>query len=156
MTTFLSSLEQYYHRQVERHRNRPFLDAAMAACALVAAVGGKVSFRQRTRLDQVLETLEALEVFDPHEGVESFNRFVETLAADPSLGRAQVLEAITGEVSEHPEKADLLIRICLAVSEVDGAVPPRAREEILSLCDILGVDAGSFVVFNGDEIFPAR
>ena len=120
----------------------------MAACALVAVAGGKVSFRQRVRLDQVLETLKALKVLDPHEGVESFNRFVEEIDTDPEFGRSEALEAVTAETSEHPEKADLLIRICLAVSEVDGSVPPPAQAEIRTLCKLVGVSTTEFGLSN--------
>ena len=55
-----------------RHHNLPFLKATMAACALVATANGEVSFSERVRVDQIIETLEALQVYGPHEAVNIF------------------------------------------------------------------------------------
>ena len=139
MSGFLVTLSKLYREQLERHRNRPFLRAAMAGCALISMASGAVTLRERVRVDQVLETLDALQVYDPHEGVELFNEFVEALEASEEQGRSMVLEAIDAEVAQEPEKAGLLIRICLAVSEVEEGIPVREQEQIAALCDHLGV-----------------
>ena len=134
MSGFLTNLRILYQAQVRRHRKRPFLRAAMAACALVAVASGGVSLRKRVRLDQILETLDVLQAFDPHEGVDLFNEWVETLRGDPEEGRRLVLEAIDEEVVREPEQAELLIRLCLAVSGHTGAVSSAEGHEILALC----------------------
>jgi tellurite resistance protein TerB len=139
MGGFLASLRDLYREQMERYRNRPFLRAAMAACALVSTARGCVSLRDRVRLDQILETLDALQVFDPHEGVELFNELVEHLRRAPAEGHRLALEAIDEEVAREPEKAELLIRLCLAVSERDGRVLPAEAREIRGLCRRLHV-----------------
>jgi len=134
MSGFLTNLMILYQAQVRRHRNRPFLRAAMAACALVSVASGAVSLRKRVRLDQLLETLDVLQVFDPHEGVDLFNEWVETLRSAPEEGRRLALEAIDEELVREPEQAELLIRLCLAVSGRAGAVSPAEGREILALC----------------------
>ena len=140
MSGFLVNLSKLYQEQMERHRNRPFLRATMAGCALVSMANGAVTLRDRVRVDQVLETLDALQVYDPHEGVALFNEFVEALEQSAEEGRRRALEAIDAEVAQEPEKAGLLIRICLAVSEVENRVPAQEREQIAELCDHLGVE----------------
>ncbi len=142
MSGFLVNLTNLYREQMERHRNRPFLRAAMAGCALVSMASGVVTLRERVRVDQVLETLDTLQVYDPHEGVALFNEFVDALDQSAGEGRRRALEAIDAEVAQEPEKAGLLIRICLAVSEVEDGVPIRERERIAALCDHLGVKQG--------------
>ena len=72
MSGFLSVLKDQYHTYMERHHNLPFLKATMAACALVATANGEVSFSERVRVDQIIETLEALQVYGPHEAVNIF------------------------------------------------------------------------------------
>ena len=139
MTGFLSNLLSLYRQEMERHRNRPFLRAVMGACATVAMADGSVDFRERMRLDQVIVTLEALKIYDPHEGVNLFNDFVEAIKANPKEGREQALEAMRAEAGEASEKATLLIRICLAVSEVEGKIPLTEQIEIVGLCSQLGV-----------------
>lgn len=56
--SFLSGLLTHFKGELERNRTRPFLCAAMAGAALVATADGDVSFGERIRLDQILETLE--------------------------------------------------------------------------------------------------
>lgn len=143
MAEILSSLGQLYRSQLERLRNRPFLRAAMGACALVSTADGRVTLYQRTRVDRLLETLDALKVFDPHEGVELFNELVQALEADSDAGHRQVLDIVSREVADDPEKARLLVRICLAVSERDGAVPAAERREIAALCRSIGLQPAS-------------
>jgi tellurite resistance protein len=142
MSGFLTNLMILYQARIRRHRNRPFLRAAMAACALVSVASGVVSLCKRVRLDQILETLDVLQVFDPHEGVDLFNQWIEILREAPEEGRRLVLEAIDKEVVREPEQAELLIRLCLAVSGRTGAVSSAEGREILALCRHLhaGVD----------------
>lgn len=150
MSGFLRSLSQLYRSQLERHRNRSFLRAAMAACALVSMANGVVSFRQRIRIDRLLETLETLRVFDPHEGVELFNELVASMNESPRLGHENALESIKKEVAGAPDKAQLLVRICLAVSEHDGEIPLAEQVEIVGLCTSLGVDPGACGLYTDD------
>jgi tellurite resistance protein len=140
MSEFVHTLSHLYRTQLERYRNRGFLRAAMAACALVSMASGSVSFRKRVRVDSLLETLDALRVFDPHEGVEMFDEFAYAIKADPEAGRRQALDVIWKEVADDPEKARLLGRICLAVSERDGGMSEAEVREVASLCQALGLD----------------
>ena len=60
MAGFLRSLLDDYQAQMERHRNRPFLEAAMAACALSACAGGEITFSQRIRVEELTGLLDAM------------------------------------------------------------------------------------------------
>ena len=139
MAGLLRTLLTDYQKELERHRNRPFLRATMAACALVATADGEVTFGERIRVDQILETLEALKVFDPHEGVNLFNEFTENTLADPKQGRDDAIRAVQA-VAGKPDTADLLIRICLAISAAEGERSLVTQIEIVMLCDLLEVD----------------
>ena len=128
----------------------------MAACALVAMADGAVSLRDRVRVDEVLETLEALKVFDPHEGVEAFNHFVQDIESSPREGRDAALQAMLAETHEHRESASLLIRVAVAVSRVQGRIPTTEQIEIVRLCGELGVepaDAGLYASPGGTDLF---
>lgn len=139
MPQLIRTVARLYAVELARYRNRPFLRAVMAGCALVSSADGGVSLRERMCLDRILETLDALKVFDPHEGVELFNAFCEALRSNPAEGRRRALRVITREVAGEPGKALLLTRICLAVGERDGAVPPERECEVSELCRLLGV-----------------
>ncbi|MBL6934265.1 MAG: tellurite resistance TerB family protein [Alphaproteobacteria bacterium] len=153
MPDFLKNLTHHYREQVARHKNLPFLKATMAASAVVSMSDGEITFDERMRVDQVLETLEALKVFDPHEGVNLFNGFVEALKESPEAGHAEAVAAIMAGAND-PEKAELMIRICLALSESDGEVSLVEQIEIVTLCSLLGLDARAFGLYR-DEIRKA-
>ncbi|HIJ44113.1 MAG: TerB family tellurite resistance protein [Rhodospirillales bacterium] len=139
MTSFLHNLTHRYQEQMERHKNRPFLKGSMAACALVATADGNITFSQRVRVDQLLQTLEALKFFDPHEGIDLFNEFTDTILSAPEAGHGKALQAVFETVKDKQATAELLIRLCLAVSEANGEISLNDQIEIVSLCSLLGV-----------------
>lgn len=141
MAGFLRGLLDHYQEEMERQKNRPFLRATMAACALVATADGHVTFSERVRIDQILETLDKLKVFDPHEGVEIFNDFMDEIIQNPKVGHEKAYKAVE-EVATDQDTSALLLRICLAVSEADGEMSMTDQIEIVSLCSRLGIDPG--------------
>ncbi len=147
---FIGTLTEHYREQMERNRNRPFLRATMAACALVAIADGVVSLGERVRVDQILETLDKLKVFDPHEGVDLFNEFTDGILESPARGRAVALKALE-PVAGDPETAALMIRICLAVSEANGEKSLVDQIEIVTLCSLLGVEPKDCGLYTDGE-----
>ncbi len=135
---YLQQLAGYYRTQLERHRQQSMLRGAMAACALVSTVGGEVSFTHRMRVDQIFEALESLSVFDPHEGVALFDEFSRAILDQPRDGAYAAIEALRAAATD-PDKAALLIRICLALSERNGEISLVEQIEIVTLCSVLGV-----------------
>jgi tellurite resistance protein len=139
MTGILDDLKHFFQGRSEKEHNRPFLEAAMAACAMVSISEGQVSFADRIRVDQIMETLTQLKVFDPHEGVDLFNHYAAAIKASPQEGREAALEKIKS-VTSDPEIAEVLIDLCLAVSLSDGVTSLIEHIEIVSLCGLIGVD----------------
>ena len=142
MTDLFPHLRQLLHEQIERHRHRGFLEAAMAACALVAAADGHASFRERSRIDGILESLEGLRVFDPHEGVDAFDRYLERLEIQPEAGRREAVEAVRRQIDEDPAQGPLLLRLCRVISEANGEPSSEKRRAIADLCAELGLEPG--------------
>ena len=142
MSGIIDNLISMLHLQSEKQQNRPFLEAAMAACAMVSASEGEVTFGDRIRVDQIMETLNKLKVFDPHEGVKLFNQYTDGILAAPEKGRGDALKAIKAVTSDR-DTAELLIDLCLAVSLSDGKTSLVEHIEIVSLCGLIGVDPDS-------------
>ena len=150
MPTFIKRLGERYREALDRHRNLPFLKAVMSAAALVAMANGHVSFAQRVRTDQVLETLDELKVFDPHEGVELFNEVIEEIRKSPKGGHALAIANIEAAATDEETKR-LIIRVCVAISEVDGKIPLVEQIEIVSLCSQVGLEPKSCGLY-ADEL----
>lgn len=141
MTSFLTSLLDDYELRIERYRRRPFLRASMAACALAASADGAPTLSERIRVDQILETLESLKIFDPHEGVDLFNEYSDAILESPRAGHDKALDAVRA-VTDDPDAAALLVRMCLAVAQAKGETSPLDKVEIAAVCEALGLDAG--------------
>lgn len=157
MGGFLSSLLEGWQRHLEQQRNQPFLEGCMAGCAMVASADGQVRFAERVRIDQVLETLDRLKVFDPHVGVDLFNDYCEAILNDPETGHTKALNDMRA-AADTPEAAELLVRVCCAVSEAgageDGVMPLVDQIEIVTLCTYLGLEPGRFGLYR-DGTLPA-
>jgi tellurite resistance protein TerB len=142
MSGIIDNLISMFHLHSEKQQNRPFLEAAMAACAMVSASEGEVTFGDRIRVDKIMETLNRLKIFDPHEGIKLFNHYTDGILAAPKKGREDALTAIK-TVTEDRDTAELLIDLCLAVSLSDGKTSLVEHIEIVSLCGLIGVDPDS-------------
>ena len=140
MSGLLKNFTHLFNESQEKRQNRPFLKAAMAACAMVSMSKGQVNFCDRIRLDQILSTLDRLKIFDPHEGVGIFNDFITKIRTSPKDGHKEALAAVK-EVATDKATAELIVRLCLAISLSDGKTSMVEQIEIVSFCSLLGVDA---------------
>ena len=138
MSGVIRSLVKDLRLTIRRHENKPFLRAAMAACALVAIADKNVSFSERYCLDDIMETLEKLKVFDPHEGVDLFYGFVEAIRADPAVGRKQAFDAIRSGARDR-KTAALLMRLAIAIAAADDRVPSEEQKAIDDVAYSLGI-----------------
>ena len=123
---------------IRRHESKPFLRAAMAASALVAVADKDVSLSERYCLDNFMETLEELKVFDPHEGVDLFYDFVDAIRTDPAAGRKQAFEAIRSG-ARNRETAALLMRLAIAIAAADDRVPPEEQKAVDDVASSMGI-----------------
>ena len=123
--------------EIAKHRNRPFLEAAMAASASIAIADGVVSYSERSRVDAILGKLDELRIFDPHTAIDLFNDYLEVLASDGDAGWVQVRGIVTRFSGK--QEAELLIRIALAMSFADAEFSPQERARVHDLCDALSL-----------------
>ena len=122
-----------------RHQRRAFWEATIAVCALIAAPEGKVSFATRVRIDNILDNLPDLRIFDTNEFVELFDRFVDEFRVSPRKARTRALDVARKGASDADE-AELLARIAIAVADTGVDGDHAGQESIQTLCKELGVD----------------
>ncbi len=119
-----------------RFRNRPFLDAVMAAAALVATADGKVTFSELSKLDDVLENVQDLQIYDPHMAVDIYRDFADAIMENRDTGRRSAFEAVS-KISGNDEEAALLVRVAVAISRADGEFPSTEQQTVSELCGVL-------------------
>lgn len=138
MSGFFKEAADAIALEIERFRNRQFLEATMAASALVATADGAVRFAELHVLDEVLETVRALKIYDPHHAVDIYRGYVTELHDTPLLGRDHALKAVA-RIADEPEAARILIKVCLAIGTSDDAFSEPERSAIGAICDALGL-----------------
>lgn len=121
-----------------RFRNRQFLDAAMAAAALVATADGEVTFSEMSALDELLETVRDLQIYDPHVAVDIYRDYADEIRTSPEEGRSNALDSVR-RIAGDGDASELLIRVAVAISKADGALSSPEMHTIGALCTALGL-----------------
>ena len=109
----------------------------MAASALVAIADGKVSFSERHRIDQILQNLEELKIFDVHEAIDILNTHLDRLSTNPGTGKSHAMAAIR-RIKDDPVAGRLLIKICVSISNADGEFAASEQSQVDEICEQLG------------------
>lgn len=139
MTGFLKEAAEAIQLEFERFRNRQFLEAVMAASALVATADGEVRFAELHMIDEVLETVQALRIYDPHQAVDIYRDHVTALHDQPALGYERAIRAIR-RIADEPDAARILVKVSLAIGKSNDEFKDAERAVIGIICDTLGVD----------------
>ena len=131
-------LRKEIHDAMERYRRRDMLDAIAAACAFGAAADEEFALSDSHRMDELIDGLVSLKVFDPRVVKGRFNEFVDLLLHDHDAGRNAVLKELK-ELSGDKVAADIVVKTCVALSWADGSIDPRAGRAINQIAAALGV-----------------
>jgi tellurite resistance protein len=136
---FIRNAKQTLARERERLQNRPFLDATMAAAALVAMADGEVKFSELSALDDLLESVRALQIYDPHVAVDICRNYVDVISADAESGKAKALAAV-GKIAGDDEAARLVVQMGLVIGHSDGDFSESEIDAVRDLCAALWLD----------------
>ena len=129
-----ATIRERWSEKVQRLRNRKFLDAAMAAAALVSAADEDVRLSEQLAIDDLLERLERLRVFDPHAGVDIHRGYADQILADRDDGRKQALASVTSFRGDE-ERGLLILYVGAMVARADGDL---STPEMAALAEISG------------------
>ncbi len=128
---------------ITRFKNKDFMEAVVAGCALVAAADGDISAEEKQKMAGFISRNDALKVFDMSQVIERFNAQVESFAFDHSIGKAQALRVI-GRLKNNPEAGRLLVRVCCAIGLADGDFDADEQAVVRDICAELGLPAEDF------------
>ena len=142
MSGLLGRFSDHTRKVFARHRSKSFLEGAMAAAALVALADGDASLEEGAEVGRLMRVLSMLKDHDPHQGVESYLRYVDVLRKHPNAN-GTVRKVVVDAAGRDPEAASLLIFLCHAISKADGIVRESEVAEISALANMVGVDPRS-------------
>ena len=125
------------NKHVARHKNRDFLDAALAVSVLATQADGTISLSERYRIDGILERVERLRIYDSHQVAQILDRFLADLRENPEAAREGLLHKLE-RVAEDRKMAELIVRIALSVSHSGGGYDAAKRARVAEICAALG------------------
>ncbi len=128
---------------VQRFKNKDFMDAVVAGCALVAAADGDISAEEKQKMAGFISRSEELKVFDMQLIIQRFNGFAQGFEFDATIGKAEALKAV-GRLKAHPEAGRLLVRVCCAIGMADGDFDADEQAVVRDICAELGLPAEEF------------
>ena len=129
--------------EVGKFKNKEFMEAIVAGCALVAAADDEISSAEKLKMSGFIKNSDELKVFDMDKVIEAFNRVCSKFEFDEQIGRAEAL-AIVGKIKDKPEQARLLIRVCMAIGASDGDFDDQEKAVCRLLCAELGLTPSDF------------
>ncbi len=128
---------------VTRFKNKDFMDAVVAGCALVAAADGGISTEEKQKMAGFIQRTDELKVFDMAEVIKQFNKFADNFAFDHLIGKGEALRTIS-KIKKNVEAARLLVRVCCAIGTADGDFDETEKTMVREICTELGLAAAEF------------
>ena len=149
MAGLLSGLTATFKEELEKFRQREFMEACMAASALVAMADREVRLSERVALDDILSNVEKLKVFDPVTAVNVHRTFVSDLSRDYAGTKQRLLELLTKQAT-NPHDAELMVKAGLAIAKADNDYSDEEAQVLEEICRCLNVPLS--VVEAGAEV----
>lgn len=129
--------------EASKFKNRSFMEAIVAACALVAAADGSISSEEKNKMVGFLRNSDELKHFDIKDVIAVFDKVTASLSFDIGIGKAEALKII-GKLRGHEDQAKLMIRVACAIGASDGSFDDKEKAVIREICLDLGLDPAAF------------
>lgn len=129
--------------EVTKYRNRDFMDAVVAGCAIVAAADGSVSSEEKQKMIGFMQTSDELKVFKTEDVIASFNDCMGKFDFDAAIGKGEALRRIA-KIKGKAGADRLLVRVCCAIGAADGDFDAEERAAVVSICKELGLEPAEF------------
>ncbi|HRH91754.1 MAG TPA: tellurite resistance TerB family protein [Agitococcus sp.] len=129
--------------EVTKFKNKDFLNAVIAGCALVAASDGNVSPEEKRKMLGFINNSDALKVFNSDEVIESFNKITSKFEFDYEIGKAEALK-IVAKLKSNVDAAKLMVRVCCVIGASDGNFDQHEKQTVRIICRELGLEPSEF------------
>jgi tellurite resistance protein TerB len=132
-----------FSAQVSRFRNREFMEAVAAGCAMVAAADGNISAAEKQKMMGFIRLSPDLKVFATEDVIATFTRITEQFDFDVDIGRMEALK-VTGKLASNPEAARVMVRVCCVVGASDGNFDGDEKKAVAAICQSVHLDPNAF------------
>ncbi len=138
-----SEVRSQLAQEVSKFRNREFMEACVAGCALVAAADGNIGAEEKQKMMKFIQQSEELKVFETQDVISVFNKITDNFAFDSEIGKAEAFKLI-GKLRSKTDAARLMVRVCSAIGSADGNFDDKEKQIIRDICSDLGLPSSDF------------
>ena len=143
ITSTLNTTKKGLTNSVKRFKNKDFLDAVVAGCALVAAADGNIDNSEKEKMIGFIQRSEELKVFETDQVIMRFNHFVDGFGFSHNVGAEEAYRAIA-KVKDK-EAARILIAVCCAIGTADGNFDDKEKTVVREICLRLDVNPSEYL-----------
>ncbi|MFC4599279.1 tellurite resistance TerB family protein [Cohnella hongkongensis] len=146
MSTFaqrLASMKQGLKDQVTKFKNKDFMDAVVAGCAIVAAADGSISSEEKQKMIGYIQHNEELKVFETAKVIERFNFYTGNFDFDAMIGKAEAMKPIV-KLKDKPEISRIVISVCCAIGAADGDFDEQEKSVVREICRAVNLNPSDF------------
>ncbi|MCP5158923.1 MAG: tellurite resistance TerB family protein [Gammaproteobacteria bacterium] len=129
--------------EVTKLRNKSFLEAVVAGCALVAHADGVVRAEEKQKMMGFLRNSEVLSAFSTEEVITIFDKYAKQFEFDYQIGQASALQAVA-KVKDKSDEARLMVRVCCAIASADGHFDDDEKAIVRKICAELNLNPKDF------------
>jgi tellurite resistance protein TerB len=139
----VSEVSTSLKNEVNKVRNKTFLEAVVAGCVLVAYADGVVKPEEKQKMMGFLRTSETLSVFNVDEVIATFEKYSQHFEFDPAIGEANALQTV-GKLKSKENEARLMVRVCCAIGAADGVFDESEKNAVRKICNEMGLNPKDF------------
>lgn len=129
--------------EVTKLRNKSFLEAVVAGCALVAHADGVVRAEEKQKMMGFLRNSEVLSAFSTEDVISIFDKYAKQFEFDYQIGQASALQAVA-KVKDKSDEARLMVRVCCAIGAADGNFDDNEKAIVRKICAELNLNPKDF------------
>jgi tellurite resistance protein TerB len=129
--------------EASKFKNKSFMEAVVAGCAIIAAADGTVSADEKQKMAGFIQRADELKHFEMSKVIEVFNKVSGDFEFDAAIGKASAMQTI-GKIKGNPEQAKLLVRVVCAIGAADGDFDADEQAVAREICVELGLTPADF------------
>jgi tellurite resistance protein TerB len=129
--------------EVSKFRNKDFMEAVVAACAMVAAADGHIAPEEKRKMIGFLQRADEMKHFDTTQVVAFFEKIAGNYEFDGEIGKAEALKVI-GRVRSKHEQARMVVRVACVIGASDGNFDEDEKAAVRTICADLGLSPSDF------------
>ncbi|MBP1993496.1 tellurite resistance TerB family protein [Paenibacillus eucommiae] len=141
--TWFNNAKVGLNDQVKKFKNKDFMDAVVAGCAIVAAADGSIGNDEKEKMIGYISRSDELKVFNVNDVIARFNYFAGNFEFSPIVGKQEAIKIIS-KFSSKPDVGRVIIAVCCAIGAADGDFDKNEQAVVRDICVALNLNPGEF------------